>query len=309
MSQPETSFSHRVQRSWEKITITVPSNNADTIANFMATLSTNGIEQISRPSNTDEPDLEEIIGYFSDEQIPTQPISKIHAFLQSFNQQKSLPTQARLVQESLLEEDWNRRWKEHFKPFKLTNRLIIKPSWEEYIKQPNEIVLEMDPGMAFGTGLHASTKLALLLIEESYSSKIPKTVLDVGTGTGILGMDCALLGAEQVIGLDNDIDARTAAIENIHKNHLESIMSIDSRDLGEIDSHFDLVIANITQDVLTLLANDLYRLLTAGGRLVLSGILTGDQTDSIKKVFGGLGLVLVTTQSLEEWTALLFENH
>jgi len=308
MSQPESSFSHRVQRSWEKITITVPSNNAETIANFMATLSDNGIEQISRPSNTDGPDLEEIIGYFSDEQNPTQLISKIHAFLENYNQQKSPSPPAVLVQESLLEEDWNRRWKEHFKPFKLTDRLIIKPSWEEYIQQPNEIVIEMDPGMAFGTGLHASTKLALLLIEESYTVKASKTVIDVGTGTGILGMDCALLGAEQVIGLDNDIDARTAAIENIHKNHLESIMSIDSRDLCEFDSQFDLVIANITQDVLTLLANDLYRLLSTGGRLVLSGILTENQADYIKTVFGGLGLILITTKSLEEWTALLFEK-
>jgi ribosomal protein L11 methyltransferase len=166
----------------------------------------------------------------------------------------------------------------------------------------------MDPGMAFGTGLHASTKLALLLIEESFADKPPRTVLDIGTGTGILGMDCALLGAERVVGLDNDIDARTAAQENIHKNHLAAIMVIDDRNLGALEPLFDLVIANITQDVLTLLAMDIIARLAPAGRLVLSGILTGLQTDIIKQVFGDLGLTLIKTESQEEWTALLFEK-
>jgi len=130
----------------------------------------------------------------------------------------------------------------------------------------------------------------------------------VGTGTGILGMECALLGAKSVVGLDNDIDARTAAIENVHKNHLENTMVIDPRDLNEIDTHFDLVIANITQDVLTLLADSILSRMAPEGRLVLSGILTGPQTDIIKQVFGDLGLSLITTQSQEEWTALLFEK-
>lgn len=306
MPQPKTTFSHRPPRTWQKITITVPSANAEAVADFMAKIATNGIEQLNCAQESSGPALEQIIAYLAEEQNPTQLITTIHAFLLEIDKkQPSLPP-ATLCQESIVEEDWNRRWKEHFKPFKLTNRLVIKPSWEEYEKLPHEIVLEMDPGMAFGTGLHASTKLALRLIEESFAAKPPRTVLDIGTGTGILGMDCALLGAEKVVGLDNDIDARTAASENIQKNHLESVMIIDPRDLNELDNFFDLVIANITQDVLTLLADDILVRLAARGHLVLSGILTGAQTDIIKKVFGNLGLTLVNTASQEEWTALLF---
>lgn len=308
MPQPETTFCHRPPRTWQKITISVPSTYADTVADFMATLATNGIEQISGLPKDQEASLEQIIAYLSEDQNPTQLIKTIHAFLLEFNKQRPTSTPATLSQETIIEEDWNRHWKQHFKAFKLTNRLVIKPSWEEYEKLPHEIVLEMDPGMAFGTGLHASTKLALLLIEDSFAAKPPRTVLDIGTGTGILGMDCALLGAERVVGLDNDIDASTAAIENIRTNHLEAIMTIDDRDLSELDALFDMVIANITQDVLTLLAHDILARLAPEGRLVLSGILTGLQTDMIKQVFGDLGLTLVKTQSQEEWTALLFQK-
>lgn len=306
MPQSETTFSHRPPRTWQKITITAPSSNAEIIADFMAGLTESGIEQISDPKEKQAPALEQIIAYLPEEMNPTQLIKTIHSFLLECNKLQPSSPPATFTQESIIEEDWNRHWKKHFKPFKLTNRLVIKPSWEEYEKLPHEIVLEMDPGMAFGTGLHASTKLALLLIEESFVAKPPKTVLDIGTGTGILGMDCALLGAESVVGLDNDIDARTAAIENIHKNRLEKIMVIDPRDLNELDTLFDLVIANITQDVLSLLADDILARMAPEGRLVMSGILTGPQTDIIKQVFGDRGLNLIKTQSQEEWTALLF---
>lgn len=308
MPQPQTIFNHRPPRAWHKITISAPTSHADTVAEFMASISSSGIEQLAGTQGTPDGNREQIITYLPEDQNPTQLISTIHAFLHELNKKLPSSAPATLTQENIIEEDWNRRWKEHFKPFKLTNRLVIKPSWEEYEKMPDEIILEMDPGMAFGTGLHASTRLALLLIEQSFAVTPPKTVLDIGTGTGILGMDCALLGAKMVIGLDNDIDARTAAAENVLKNHLETIMTIDSADLNDLQGRFDLVIANITQDVLTLLAPAVMAHLAVGGRLVLSGILTGNQTDSIKEVYGDLGLSLIQTQSQDEWTALLFEN-
>lgn len=308
MSQPPTSFSHRPPRTWLKLSLTVPAAQAENAASFMANLTGGGIEQLCGQPGSPAADQEHIIAYLPDDLDPTQIISTTHAFLHDMNKKLTNGPAATLSQETVVEEDWNRRWKEHFKPFKLTERLVIKPSWEDYARQANEIVLEMDPGMAFGTGLHASTKLALLLIEESFAAKPPQTVLDIGTGTGILGMDCALLGATKVVGLDNDIDARVAALENIEKNHLESIMVIDPTDLNDLDGRFDLVIANITQDVLCLLATHILARLTPGGRLVLSGILTGLQTDIIKQVYGDLGLTLISSKSQEEWTAMLFEQ-
>ena len=303
---PKTSFTHRAPRAWDKISITVPTTHAETVASFMATLSENGIEQIGGLHGGPGTELERIIAYLPVDRDPNQIITTIHAFLQELNKKLPSTSPAQFQQERIIEEDWNEHWKRHFKPFKLTERLVIKPSWEEYEKLPHEIVLEMDPGMAFGTGLHASTQLALLLIEESFAAKPARTVLDIGTGTGILGMDCALLGAEKVIGLDNDIDARAAALDNIRANRLDSIMTIDPRDLSALTGRFELVIANITQDVLTLLAPAIRPLMEPSGRLVLSGILTGEQTETIKRVYGDLGLSLIQTKSREEWTALLF---
>ncbi len=314
---PKTTFDHRPPRSWNKISITVPTAHAETVATFLANLANNGIEQISGFHGEPATECEQMIAYLpTEEAIPSSSRSAetnpnqidltIHAFLQELNKKLPASSPALFTQELIIEEDWNQNWKKHFKPFKLTERLVIKPSWEEYEKLPHEVVLEMDPGMAFGTGLHASTQLALLLIEDAFTLKPAKTVLDIGTGTGILGMACALLGAEQVIGLDNDIDARSAASDNVRTNRLDSIMTIDPRDLGAIDGRFELIIANITQDVLSLLAPAIAMRLAPGGRVVLSGILTGSQTDTIKNVYGDLGLTLSHTRSRDEWTALLF---
>lgn len=304
---PQSSFTHRQPRAWHKININVPSKYADTAAALIASLTDSGIEQKSSNPGQADDDREDITAYLPEDQNPTPVINTIHDFLATINKKISGVAPASLTHERMVEEDWNSRWKEHFKPFKLTDRLVVKPSWEQYEPQPNEIILEMDPGMAFGTGLHASTKLALQLVDESFAdNKPPSTVLDIGTGTGILGMYCALLGAQLVVGIDNDVDAQTAAADNIGKNHLESVMSIDPRDLSDLRGLFELVIANITQDVLTLLAPNIMDRLASGGKVVLSGILSGTQAETITTLYGGLNLVLANEKSDGEWTALLF---
>ena len=303
---PKKTFAHRPPKNWTKLTTTLSASHADTVAAYLAEMADNGIEQNASPLG--DPALEQIIAYLPEGVAVEQVVATITALLNELDKDDPAASSAQFVQERVEEEDWNQRWKEHFKPFKLTERLVIKPSWEPYDKLEHEIVLEMDPGMAFGTGLHASTQLALLLIEESLASKPAQVVLDIGTGTGILGMDCALLGAVKVVGIDNDIDARTAAQENVVVNHLEAVMTIDPRDVDDLEERFDLVIANITQDVLTLLAPAILARLESGGRLVLSGILAGSQTDAIRQLYGELGLTLIQSKSKEEWTGLLFER-
>jgi len=135
-----------------------------------------------------------------------------------------------------------------------------------------------------------------------------QSVLDVGTGTGILGMACACFGASQILGLDNDIDARVAAIENIKNNKLTEQMRIEEKDLYEVAGQFDLVIANITHDVLTALSHSLQGRTKSGGHLILSGILIEKQSESIRETFENLGMNLVQTKSKEEWCSLVFNN-
>ncbi|MCI5121894.1 MAG: methyltransferase domain-containing protein, partial [Candidatus Electrothrix sp. AUS4] len=154
----------------------------------------------------------------------------------------------------MADEDWATSWQQFFTPFAIIPGLVIKPSWEDYVPAADEQVIEMDPGMAFGTGQHASTKLALGLIRSCCDSRAVEKVLDVGTGTGILAMGAALFGAEQVIAIDNDPEAVRVAGENIAHNRLTEKIAVSGDDLEEVNGSFDLVCANIIHDVLVEMA-------------------------------------------------------
>ncbi len=206
--------------------------------------------------------------------------------------------------ELLADEDWSQSWKVHFAPFPILPGLIIAPTWEPYEPQAEELVLTMDPGMAFGTGHHATTALSLLLLRESLGEKPAGIVLDVGTGTGILAMGAALFGAKAVTAIDNDPLAVTAARENVELNHLDDRVTVSAQDLTEVSGPFDLIVANIIHDVLQEMAPVLVRLLRPGGTLILSGILHGEQATAISATFGRLGCVVSRREEREEWAAL-----
>lgn len=299
---PQTPFIHRQPKSWKKVSLTVPEKYSDSIASFLADLNNSAVEQSTIMSAEHSVPMDVVTVYLEEGTKFATSWEHLQAFLTDLEENNEFTCS--IQTEQIIEEDWNKRWKEHFKPFHLSKRLVIKPSWEEYTTQNNEVVLEMDPGMAFGTGLHASTRLALQLTEELFNTTKIHSVLDVGTGTGILGMSCALFGAETIIGIDNDMDARTAAADNVVQNNLNNKMTVINKDLTQISQKFDLVIANITQDVLTFLANSLVSCVKQGGNLILSGILTGKQASNIEHIFHELGFTTFKTKDSEEWTAL-----
>lgn len=206
------------------------------------------------------------------------------------------------------EEDWGKNWKQHFKPFLIVPGLVISPTWEEYHPAPGEAVITMDPGMAFGTGHHATTSLCLECIRDSVTDSKGLQLLDVGTGTGILGMAALLFGAARVLGIDNDSEAVSAAKENVRKNELQNRMEVSLNPLSSLDKTFEVVVANIVHDVLVDMAEDLTRLTADGGTLILSGILNGQQVDNIITVFTTEGLNLLDQKNRQEWTALRFQK-
>ncbi len=203
------------------------------------------------------------------------------------------------------DEDWSTSWQQFFKPFAIIPGLVIKPSWESYEPKPDEQVIEMDPGMAFGTGQHASTRLALGLIHDCFQKNPPKNVLDVGTGTGILAMAAVLFGAEQVVAIDNDLEAVRVATENIANNNLQYKINTSATELADIRGSFGLICANIVHDVLVDMAPAISRLLSPGGRLVMAGILRGNQEKSISNIYRQLNINLLTTAYEDEWASLL----
>ena len=204
------------------------------------------------------------------------------------------------------EEDWGSNWKKHFVPFAIVPGLVIAPTWEKYQPSEGELVIEMDPGMAFGTGHHATTSMSLSLVREMVESGAGRRVLDVGTGTGILGMAALLFGAGEVLAIDCDPLAVAAASENAARNGLAGAMLVSGMALEHVEGEFSLVVANIIHQTLLDLAGELVRLLAGDGALVVSGILQGEQTASIVRCFEGLGCQMQRVENMAEWSALLF---
>jgi ribosomal protein L11 methyltransferase len=206
------------------------------------------------------------------------------------------------------DQDWATSWRQFFSAFEIIPGLVIKPSWEEESAGEGRRVITMDPGMAFGTGQHASTRLALSLMASCFDGAAgggPKKVLDVGTGTGILAMAAAAFGAGKVTALDNDPEAVRVARHNVRSNNLDRAVDVSARPPGELEGPFDLICANIVHDVLVEMAPDLRRLLDRNGRIVLSGILQGEQERHLEKVCRANSMHLLSAVHDGEWTAML----
>jgi len=323
----ESKPNHRPARTWEKITVEADSRMTESIGAYLADLSGTGIEISAAEGNGksagEEPAaFEKIIAY-----IPLEPLSGDEEGSQVKNNIKdffALLThifpdcpEPEFRTEILEEEDWGRLWKNFFHTFQVTPTLTIKPTWEEADNQAetggsSQYVIEMDPGLAFGTGHHASTRLALQLLEELFQNSeapSPAKVLDVGTGSGILAMGCGLFGAGHVLALDNDPDAVVAAAENVERNRLSDRITVSGQDVTSLKESFDLIVANITHDILTILADTITNLLVPGGYLVLSGILKEGQADSIRKVYTAKGLHFIKSITGDEWAALQFQKN
>lgn len=316
---------HRPAKAWQKVSITADSRMTDAVAAFLSDLTGSGLE-ISAVENGQVPagrvfPTEKITGYIateageSDQQAGQQKIEGLREFMVRLSQvfpDYSVPL---LHTETIIEEDWGKKWKSFFTSFHITPTLVIKPSWEEMEEHGNweggqKYVIEMDPGLAFGTGHHASTQLALLLLEtlfQQHHYKIEK-VLDVGTGSGILAMACGLFGAREILAVDNDPDAVETAKQNIARNHLEDKVTASGQATASLAAGFDIVVANITHDTLAALAATLARLVMQNGFLVLSGILKGEQEDSMREIYTRLGLKLIKNLARDEWAALLFQK-
>jgi len=203
------------------------------------------------------------------------------------------------------EEEWANAWKEHFHVHRLGRHLVIRPSWRPYERQPGDIVIELDPGMAFGTGLHPSTQLTLVALEEEVQPGM--RVLDLGTGSGILTIAALKLGAAHVVALDVDAVAVSAARANIARNGLDDRVTLGlgtlgteaARALGE----FDLIAANIIARVIADLAPEFARHLRPGGRLLASGIIV-DRRDEVAGALTAAGLTLTSEDQAGDWVGL-----
>jgi ribosomal protein L11 methyltransferase len=214
------------------------------------------------------------------------------------------------------EEDWADAWKQHFPVMRIGRRMVIRPTWREHIAAPGDIVLALDPGMAFGTGLHPTTRLCLAGVERWADQGLlaGATALDVGCGSGILAIAAGLLGARSVLGVDTDPIAIEATAENAARNDLGGVISARRGSLPVPEGPFDLVMANLIASLLVHLAADLAAALRpgdgragSGGRLLASGIFI-DREPEVRRAFLAAGLRIVGREQETDWVALDVER-
>lgn len=204
------------------------------------------------------------------------------------------------------DEDWATSWKEFFHPVKVGDLIVIKPSWEEYNESPDDILIELDPGMAFGTGTHPTTSMCIRLLEEIITGGMK--VFDVGTGSGVLAIAAAKLGANKVSAVDYDAVAVRVAGENITANGVEEIVSVGQSDLLQnVAGTADVIIANIIADIIIRLLDQIPQKLEKDGTLIASGIIADRLSDVTKAV---LDHGLTVDRVVEEggWVAMVIRN-
>lgn len=196
-------------------------------------------------------------------------------------------------------------WKQYFQPFCIAKNIVIAPAWEEYHAQPGELVLTLNPGMAFGTGLHETTKLCAEAIAEFVPEQKPARFLDLGCGSGILALMAKKLGAGEIWGVDIDPITIDVCKENSELNHENSLRW--SVDLNDAQGNFDFVVANILLLPLLELKNTIISKLNTGAYLVLSGITT-DQADELQAAYEAAGLKFISKQTKGEWASLSLQK-
>jgi len=267
-----------------------------------------------RPLN-DIPEGEAVIkGYFADSADPDALVRTLREKAAELGRHGIATGDIRWEVGTVDEEDWADSWKRYYKPLHISDRLTVKPTWEPYEpRRDGEIVIEMDPGMAFGTGAHATTALCLRALERVV--RPGDRVLDIGTGSGILAVASARLGASRVIAFDLDPVAVSSARENARLNGLDDVVTVLESDLlaalkdmekrGEkVRSAFDVAVANILAEVIVQFVDEVREALAPGGRYVASGIIA-EKEAMVRGALERAGFEIEGTEEREGWIALV----
>ena len=305
--------------TWQELTISVSREAEEAVSNILIDLGSQGV------AIDDSADYLGEAGPFGEvlpqvEQLNTVAITAYYpetANLEMIRQEvKERLAQLRdfgldigetqLTTQQLAEEDWADNWKKYFEPARITHDLTIVPSWTDYEAGPSEKVIKLDPGMAFGTGTHPTTKMSLFALEQVLRNG--ETVLDVGTGSGVLSIASSLLGAKEIFAYDLDDVAVRVAQENIALNAGTENIHVAAGDLlKDVDIKADVIVANILADILVNLTDDAYRLLKDEGYLIMSGIIS-EKWELVRESAEAAGFFLETHMIQGEWNACVFKK-
>jgi ribosomal protein L11 methyltransferase len=272
---------------WMKIEISSPSALIDALSNFLTEIGAQGVfqEETDFQSSCDfglSLNREVVKAYYPFDDHWENRIASLKTYVDSLSGLFPELEEIRVSSELEVDHNWGEEWKKYFKPLRVSKNIVIKPTWERYTPAGRDIIVEIDPGMAFGTGQHPSTRMCLEAIENILlkdREPMPKRVLDVGTGTGILGISCAKMGAEKVLCVDNDKKAAEIAQENVAINQVGDRVHVIDCDLNAIHERFNLIVANLTANILIKNRAHLASLLEDHGYLIISGIIDQNRQD------------------------------
>lgn len=240
--------------------------------------------------------------YFSEEDNINEILTYINEKMDELKELGIDTGLAKVESEKMFEEDWANNWKKYYKPTKVGEKIVVKPIWEEYQEQGDEKVIELDPGMAFGTGTHETTRMCIQSLEEYV--KADSTVFDVGCGSGILAIAAAKLGAKMAVGVDLDPVAVESAKENVGYNNLDNIQILYGNLVEVIDGKADIVVANIIAEVICILTEDVKRVLKDNGYFITSGIIH-DRVEMVTKKLEETGFEVIEINKDGEWNCIV----
>jgi ribosomal protein L11 methyltransferase len=295
--------------TWYEIRCLVPAAAADLLADELTQLTGNGVCTANlavdtfSPETISEPETVCLLAYLSGDSDPAPVLDVIEGQLADLRRQSGAEI-PRAACSTINEEDWANTWKAYFKPTRIGTHLIIKPSWETFNSEPGDLIIELDPGMAFGTGTHPTTRLCLEALERHLPSTGPmRSVLDVGTGSGVLAIAAALLGAAPITAVDIDPIAIDVARHNASQNGIGERIICSTTPLDELPGSYDLILANILAEDLVRMRHQLAARVANNGTLILSGILV-EREELVSTGFADTPLTLLTTTRHGDWSCL-----
>ncbi len=289
-----------VKRKWVCIEVRCHPERADDLASEMAAALEVGVEVLANG----------VRFYLTEEYFQGEGEQRLDDLLTSLEPLAEKGGPPPYTLSTLVEEDWMEQWKRDFKPLRVGKHLVVAPTWEEVIPGPDDRIIWIDPGQAFGTGHHETTRLCLEWLEtwtETRAAGSSKSLLDVGTGSGILAIAAALLGFERILGLDNDPEAIPVARENLILNRVSDKVVLQVGTVEAVPNPFEVVLANIQALPLIEMAPLLAQRLEEGGRLALSGILV-EQAEAVQRAYEAQDLKLRCRNVAGEWCLMEFER-
>lgn len=240
--------------------------------------------------------------YFAEEDNIAEVLSYVNDRINELKEMGLDLGDAKVEHEKMHEEDWANTWKQYYKPSKVGEKIVVKPIWEEYSAKEGELVVDLDPGMAFGTGTHETTRMCIQALERYVEKE--STVFDVGCGSGILAIAAAKLGANLAVGVDLDPVAVESSKENVEYNKLDNIEILHGNLVEVIDGKADIVVANILAEIICILTDDVKRVLKDGGVFITSGIIH-DRVDMVCEKLESTGFEVVEKNRDGEWNCIV----